>query len=559
MSSINKNIQNGSGKALWRSLEDYAETPEFQELVHKEFPNHAPELFHSTSRRHFLKVMGASVALAGGLAGCRWPKESILPHTSRPEGRIPGVPVTYASCWEQQEVAEGVLVTSFDGRPIRVDGNGDHPTHRGSATSQMQASVLNLYDPGRSKNPVINERSTGQETEASWSQAIEALQTIKASSKVSVLAAPSSSLPMDAMRKKFQRIFKDGSWHEWAPLNRDSERLGTAMCFGAPVRPVADLSKTRVLVCFDADPLMNHPASLSHSAGWASMRQSADDDEPVFSRVYSVESAYSVTGGAADVHITASTGDIPRMVIQLAKALNVSTDWLPADIADLVANSGNPDAQILRMAEDLKAFPGQSLVMAGDRQSPEVHALVHAINVGAIDAAGKTVSYAEVHYPSRPSHLDDLEALAARIQSGAVEHLIVLGANPVYDAPAVGGKKWSDILQSVASSVHLGEYLDETGKSCGWHLNASHFLEQWGASRTWDGTVTLRQPLIEPIYSGRSSVELLSLLLDESPRSGYEITREVLEGYASGELEDSWREWLHNGYIAESGPMPVRQ
>ena len=142
------------------------------------------------------------------------------------------------------------------------------------------------------------------------------------------------------MLKKFQRIFKDGSWHEWAPLNRDSERLGTAMCFGAPVRPVADLSKTRVLVCFDADPLMNHPASLSHSAGWASMRQSADDDEPVFSRVYSVESAYSVTGGAADVHITASTGDIPRMVIQLAKALNASTDWLPADISDLVAHSG---------------------------------------------------------------------------------------------------------------------------------------------------------------------------------------------------------------------------
>ena len=548
MSSINQNIQNGSGKALWRSLEDYADTPEFQELVHKEFPNHAPELFHSTSRRHFLKVMGASVALAGGLAGCRWPKETILPHTSRPEGRIPGVPVTYASCWEQQEVAEGVLVTSFDGRPIRVDGNGDHPSHSGSATSQMQASVLNLYDPGRSHAPM--RKVNGEDQESDWAEATTALQSIKGASKVSVLAAPSSSLPLDAMRKKFQRNFKESSWHEWAPLNRDSERLGTAMCFGAPARPVADLSKARVLICFDADPLMNHPASLHHSAGWASMRQSADDDEAAFSRVYSIESSYSVTGGAADVHITARSGEISRMVAQLAKALNVNTDWLPADVAEVVASSGDPDSRIQQMVADLKAYPGQSLLMAGDRQAPEVHALVHAINVNAIGAAGSTVSYAEVHYPSRPSHMNDLEALAARIQSGQVEHLIIMGANPVYDAPAVGGQSWGDLIGKVASTVHLGDYRDETGKACAWHLNASHYLEQWGAARTWDGTITLGQPLIEPIFSGRSPIELLSILLDDSPRPGYDITREALEGFASSDLEESWREWLHNGFIA---------
>jgi len=357
MSSIKNSIQNGSGKALWRSLEDYADTPEFQELVHKEFPNHAPELFHSTSRRHFLKVMGASVALAGGLAGCRWPKETILPHTSRPEGRIPGVPVSYASCWEQQEVAEGVLVTSFDGRPIRVDGNGDHPSHSGGATSQMQASVLNLYDPGRSHKPV-RKGADGEFVDATWTEVTEALQGVRSATKVSVLAAPSSSLPLNAMRKKFQRIFKEGSWHEWAPINRDSERLGTAMCFGAPARPVADLSKTRVLACFDADPLMNHPANLSHSAGWASLRRSADDDEPAFSRVYSVESAYSVTGGAADVHITARSAEISRMVAQLAKALGGS-DWLPEDVAAVVAESGDPDSRILQMAADLKAYSGR--------------------------------------------------------------------------------------------------------------------------------------------------------------------------------------------------------
>jgi len=494
--------------------------------------------------------MGASVALAGGLAGCRWPKEKILPHTSRPEGRIPGVPVSYASCWEQQEVAEGVLVTSFDGRPIRIDGNGDHPSQSGGATSHIQASVLNLYDPGRSQSPV-RKGAEGHQN-ATWTEATEALKGIRSASKVSVLAAPSSSLPLNTMRKKFLRIFKEGSWHEWAPLNRDSERLGTAMCFGAPVRPIADLSKTKVLVCFDADPLMNHPASLTHSAGWASMRRSADDDEPSFSRVYAVESAYSVTGGAADVHITARSADISRMVAQLAKALGDSSDWLPKEIAAVVAESGDADSRILQMAADLKAFPGQSLVMAGDRQPPEVHALVHAINARAIGAAGKTLSYAEVHYPSRPSHLADLEALASRIQGGQVEHLIILGANPVYDAPSIGGQKWSDLLDKVPSTVHLGEYLDETGRACGWHLNASHFLEQWGAARTWDGTVTMGQPLIEPIYSGRSPVEVLSIILEDSPRSGYDITREVLKDFASGDVEKSWREWLHDGYIPDT-------
>ncbi|NCG12794.1 MAG: TAT-variant-translocated molybdopterin oxidoreductase [Planctomycetia bacterium] len=546
MSSINKMIENGSGKTLWRSLEDYADTPEFRELVHKEFPNHAPELFNSTSRRHFLKVMGASVALAGGLAGCRWPREAILPHTSRPEGQIPGVPEAYASCWEQQEVAEGVLVTSFDGRPIRVDGNGDHPACSGTATSQMQASVLNLYDPGRSKQP--SQMVDGKSINATWDEAMLKLSEVKSATKIAMLAAPTSSLPLDGMRKKFMRQFKSGSWHEWAPLNRDSERLGTGQAFGSPQRPVADLSKAKVLACFDADPLMTHPANLSHSAGWAAMRLSADDDEASISRVYVVESSYSITGGAADIHITAKSSDIPRMVAQLAKALEVD---LPSDIANVVASAGVPDDRILKMAADLKSQGGNALVMAGDRQPPEVHALVHAINVSGLGAvgSGKPLEYAEVRYPSRPSHLEDLELLATRIKSGELEHLIILGANPVYDAPKMSGETWKTLISEVPSSIHLGEYKDETGKACAWHMNTTHFLEQWGACRSWDGTITLQQPLIEPLYAGRSSVEFMSILIEDSPRSDYNITREILSGNADYDFEESWRKWIHDGFI----------
>ena len=545
MSSIKETQKNSSqGKALWRSLDEFADTDEFRALVEKEFPNHAPELFHSTSRRHFLKVMGASVALAGGLAGCRWPQQQILPHTSRPEGRDPGAPVSYASCWEQQEVAEGVLVTSYDGRPIRVDGNGDHPSHRGSTTAQMQASVLGMYDPGRSSQP--SHVTADGHASAEWLGAISALRKAGRSGKVAVLAAPSSSMALSAMRNRLLREVADSSWHEWAPLHRDSERLGTAQLFGRPMRPVADLSAAQVLVCLDADPLMNHPASLQHSSDWAALRTSADDDEPILSRVWSVESTLSVTGGVADVRIPARTADIPRIAAQLAAATGVQ---LPADVAAAVASAPpSTDDRIEQMAADLKSHQGSCLLMAGDRQPAEVHALVHAMNV-ALGAVGKTLSYAEVAHGERPAHIDDLQRLADRIGQGEVETLLLIGVNPVYDAPAIG-KSWKDLIGQVPLSMHLGLYDDETAGVCQWHLNQTHFLEEWGDGRSWDGTVTLRQPLIAPLYSGRSALEVISAVVDDEAKSGHDIVRGVLQPLAPKDFESSWKKWLHDGFVA---------
>ena len=542
---MNKEIGTKPGKALWRSLDEYADSPEFRTLLEKEFPNHAPELFHSTSRRHFLKVMGASMALAGGLAGCHWPQQQILPHTSRPQGRAPGVPVTYASCWEQQEVAEGVLVTSYDGRPIRVDGNGDHPFQSGAATSQIQASVLGLYDPGRSSEP--SHDKAGHRVAAGWDEAAEMLRAAGRAGKLSVLAAPSSSLALAMMRKRFLRQVPSAQWHEWAPIHRDSERLGTEQLFGRPMRPVADLSAARVLVCLDADPLMNHPASLAHSSAWAALRTSADDDEPLLSRVYSVESTLSVTGSAADIRIPARTADIAKIAAQLAAATGVP---LPADVSSIVDAAEPADQQILQMAADLKSHPGNCLVMAGDRQPGVVHALAHAINIG-LGAVGKTLRFAEVERGERPTHIDDLELLANQIRSGEVETLLFLGTNPVYDAPAIN-ESWNDLIEKVPLSIHVGDHEDETARACQWHLNGTHFLEEWGEGRSWDGTITLRQPLIAPLYDGRSSIELLSLLLDDKPESGHDMVRGVLEPMAGADADASWRSWLHGGFIPGS-------
>ncbi|MGE4632421.1 MAG: TAT-variant-translocated molybdopterin oxidoreductase, partial [Planctomycetota bacterium] len=545
MSSMNEEIGTKPGKTLWRSLDEYADSPEFRKIIEKEFPNHAPELFHSTSRRHFLKVMGASMALAGGLAGCHWPQQQILPHTSRPEGRAPGVPVTYASCWEQQEVAEGVLVTSYDGRPIRVDGNGDHPFQSGAATSQIQASVLGLYDPGRSSEPTQNRGD--QRVAASWEEAAKVLRAAGRSGKVSVLAAPTSSMAFATMRKRFLRQVPSAHWHEWAPLHRDSERLGTEQLYGRPMRPVADLSRARVLVCLDADPLMNHPASLAHSSGWAALRTSADDDEPILSRVYAVESTLSVTGSAADVRIPARTADIAKIAAQLAAATGVP---LPADIASVVEAAGPADEQILQMAADLKSQSGNCLVMAGDRQPAAVHALVHAVNAG-LGTVGKTLRFAEVERGERPAHIDDLAQLADRIRAGEVETLLILGANPVYDAPSMEDS-WSELIGKVPVSIHLGDHENETARTCQWHLNGTHFLEEWGEGRSWDGTITLRQPLIAPLYDGRSCIEVLSLLLEDEPKSGHDSVRAVLEPLAGSDRDASWKSWLHDGFIPGS-------
>lgn len=453
------------------------------------------------------------------------------------------MPVTYASCWEQQEVAEGVLVTSFDGRPIRVDGNGDHPSHSGAATSQMQASVLGMYDPGRSSAPTHldgDHRVTSR-----WADATAMLRDIGKSGKLSVLAAPTSSLSMDALRKRVLREIPDASWHEWAPIHRDSERMGTAQLFGRPMRPVANLAAARVLVCLDADPLMNHPASLQHSSGWAQLRTSADDDEPVLSRVWSVESTLSVTGGAADERIVARTADIPQIAAQLARQLGLT---LPADVAAVVeATPATTDNRIQQMATDLLAHRGSCLLMAGDRQPAAVHALVHALNI-ALGAAGKTLRYAEVSHGERPAHIDDLSALADKIRAGSVDNLILIGVNPVYDAPAMG-ETWQQLIGQVGRSVHVGLYEDETSQACQWHLNQAHFLEEWGEGRSWDGTVTLRQPLIMPLYSGRSALEVLSAVLDEEPLSGYDIVRGVLKPLGGSDFEKAWKQWLHDGFI----------
>lgn len=573
---MNKN-RNGTelgGKALWRSLDDLADTREFRDFVEKEFPNHSEELFSSSSRRHFLKVMGASLALAGGsgLSGClRWPSQEVLPFTSRPEGRNPGVPVEYATFIEMAESVEGVLATSFDGRPIKIDGNPDHPQTQGTASAVMQASVLGLYDPARSSEVV--QRSKDGRSSSDWIHArsqirdqFKARVAADGGKGIAILSEPSSSPTLHRMRRQFQRAAPQATWYEYAAISRDSERLGSALTFGRPMRPHYDLAAARVVVCLDADPLMSHPAALSLSRGFAASRNSADadpghDTPPSISRLYSIESTLSVTGSVADVRMPARCADIPGIAARIASAV-VGED-LPADVGEAVEKAGAAGEDLKALIGDLETHRGTSLVIAGDRQPPEVHALAHLINMH-LGNIGKTISFSAVPNPDRiRSHSDEIAELSARMDAGEVEMLIILGGNPVLDAPV--DCKFGESLARVATSVRLGLYDDESSKKCQLHLPQAHYLESWSDGRAWDGTISIGQPLIEPLYGGRTPAEVVGLLVEDEPLEAYGLVRATHENLAgsrgvlnSGEdFEGGWRRWLNAGFIANAPGLEI--
>jgi len=532
-----------TGKRLWRSLDEVADTEEFRRFVAEEFPAHAPELLSGTSRRQFLKVMGASLALAGmgGLTGClRYPEEKILPFATRPEGWTPGVPVHFATAFERDGVATGLLATSFDGRPIKVDGNPEHPTSLGGLDLIGQASVLDLYDPARSRGVV----SGG--SESSWVAARDALRAAAAAGGLAVLAPTSSSLTLARLRARFLSQVPGARWFEYVPLSRDAEREGTRLLFGAPHRPVYDFSRARAVLALDADPLMTHPAALLHARGFAAAR-AARRAGGVDHRLTSFESVHSITGSVADRRTPVRSREIVRVAARIALSLDLP--GIPEDVRSALSAAGEPTDEERRVAADLKAARGAALVVPGDRQPAEVHALAHWINV-SLGAAGETVRYAPEPDPARTSHADQIAAFVAALRDGSAKSVLILGGNPVFDAPA--DLDLAGALAAVPQRFRLGLHQDETSEVCGWHLPEAHYLESWSDARAWDGTITLSQPLIEPLYAGRTAAEVIGLLLDETALSSYDLVRETMRSVAPGDFETFWRESVHRGFVEGS-------
>ena len=540
------------GRRYWRSLEELAQTPEFRALLEREFPPGASELFRG-SRRRFLTLMGASLGLAG-LTGCiRWPETKLAPYAHRPNHRTPGVPVRYATAMEIGGIAQGLLVTSYDGRPIKIEGNPSHPLNRGAADAIAQASVLEVYDPDRSRGVIL--REGGQPRAAEWEQFARWARPrfTGDGAGICVLSEVSSSPSLADLRARFQKAMPKAQWFEYEPVSDDAVREGARRALGTPMRTVLELSQARVVVALDADLFGDgNPLGIKYARDFAAGRRLHDTASSPMNRLYVVESIHTITGACADHRRALRSSAISAFAARLAAALG-----LPASTAPATAQDEIDGKFVETLTADLQANAGRSVVVAGPRQPPEVHALIASIN-DKLGNNGKTVLYYPDPEPRRPSHAEALRTLVGKIHDRTVSTLLILGGNPVYNAPA--DLKFAEAIPNVENTIHLAIFDDETSRLCTWHLSRAHYLESWGDARTCDGTVSIVAPLIEPLFDGRSAIEVLAMISGDNASSdgGYEIVRRTFRSLlGAGFTEWKWKKALADGVVEGTAYKPA--
>jgi MoCo/4Fe-4S cofactor protein with predicted Tat translocation signal len=524
LAAIRARLADAQGPRYWQSLEELAETEEFQEFLFREFPRQASEWEEDEpGRRKFLKLMGASLALAGLSACTRQPNETIMPYVRAPEEIIPGRPLFFSTAMPLSGVATGLLVESHMGRPTKIEGNPEHPASLGAADALCQASVLSLYDPDRSQTLT----HFGEIT--SWSaflgQFHQALTDQKAKQGIGlrILTETITSPSLAAQLRALLKDFPSAKWHQYEPSGAHSARAGARMAFGEPLHTFYRVENAKLILSLDSDFLTSGPGSVRYAREFAAHRP----------RLYAVESTPALTGARAD----------HRFPMRAAEVQNFAADLL-LQLEGRQAQGRAPAAVVA----DLKKNAGASLVIPGEHQPPVVHALAHAINQ-ALGAVGKTVVHTEPLEANPVDQIESLRDLARDMDSGAVELLVILGANPVYTAPA--DLAFAGKLQKVKLRVRLGLYDDETSAVCHWHIPEAHYLETWGDTRAYDGTVTIQQPLIAPLYRGKSAHEILAAFSDQPERSSYDIVKSYWrERKPAADFESWWRKSVHDGVAA---------
>ncbi len=545
-SRLREKLSGQEGPAYWRSLGELTETDEFRDFLQKEFPRQAAPLENGIERRDFLKLLGASMALAG-LAACArppLPHEKIVPYVRAPEEITPGKPLFYATAVTYGGYAEGVLAESHQGRPTKLEGNPDHPASRGATGAVTQAEVLSVYDPDRS-GAILE---SGEER--LWEDFTEALsQTVAALPQGQGLAILTESVTSPTLGAQLQQVLGDlpqAAWYQWDPLHPDNEVAGARLAFGSDVRPVYDLTQADVIVSLGADFLDRGPGRLAYARDFSRRRRILRAQDSM-NRLYQLESSPTPTGVVADHRIALKPSAVAAAAAAIAAELGV--DGPDAEVPD-----GLSAEMLAAMVNDLQETQGAALVLAGPEQPPVVHALAAAINQ-ALGSVGTTVNY--VANPDvRPAvHGEEIASLTAAMRAGEVAALLVLGGNPVYSAPTDLG--FAEALAEVPFSAHLGLYRDETAAACTWHVPQAHFLETWGDARAFDGTATIQQPLILPFYGGKSPHEVLAVLQGQPDAAAYDIVRGYWQGRVSGDFDDFWRESVFRGVVAGTAEAAV--
>jgi molybdopterin-containing oxidoreductase family iron-sulfur binding subunit len=507
-------LDNTRGRTYWRSLEALAETPEFSEFLHREFPQNASEWLDPVGRRNFLKLMGASLALAGVSACTRQPAEAIVPYVRQPEELVPGKPLFYATAMPMNGAGVGLLVESHEGRPTKIEGNPEHPSSRGATDLFAQAAILGLYDPDRSQTLTNLGEIRPFSAFASAAQAIVSKQQPNKGSGVRILSETIASPTLAAQIGEVLMRFPQAKWVQWDPAGRHNAREGSRLAFGEYVDPQYALEKATVVLSLDADFLCPGASGIRNARAFASRRR-ADANLARASRLYAIECTPTITGTKADHRLPLR----PSQVDAFARAVAAQLGVAGATAAQLPEAA---TAWIGPLVADLQANRGESLVIAGDGQPPVVHALAHAMNA-ALGNVGSTVVYTQAAEAQPMNQLAGLQELVGEMNAGTVELLLILGGNPVYTAPV--DLNFVAALDEVPFRAHLSLYEDETSALCHWHIPETHFLETWSDVRADDGTASIIQPLIAPLYNGKSAHEVISALGESGERSAYELVR----------------------------------
>ncbi len=563
--------------AQWRGIERLLADPAAQAALVATFPRQAALLGDALDRRHFLKIMGASFGLAGLTACSAYPDDGkIVPYVKAPEEIVPGKPLFYASTFSLGALVTGVLVESHMGRPTKIEGNPDHPASLGATDLFAQAAILTLYDPERSQTTRYYGDARPYDMFLRDLRKVLDQHRANQGAGLRIVTETVVSPTLGAQLRRVLSDFPKARWVQYEPYNRDAARAGAKLAFGRVVATQYRFEAADIVAAFDADFLATGPGHIRYAQDFSRRRRARLGQEATqhMSRLYMVECTPTATGTVADHRIAVRPSELIEIANAVAVGLGVETGrpaQPPAAHAKFVET----------LVKDLQGHAGRSVFLVGDYQPAALHVLAHAVNA-KLGNVGKTLVYTDTPEIAPTDQEADFRQLVAEMHAGDVETLIILDGNPAYTAAAdvdfAGG------LQKVKLSVHLSLYFDETSARCHWHIPASHFLETWGDARAHDGTASVQQPLIAPLYrETKSPLELLAAFLGEFNQNGDEIVRNfwqrnlgqlqsgrafepLLTGgvqigrHAAGlqsDFDKQWRRTLHDGFLANSAFKPV--
>ena len=528
----------------WQSLEELADSQEFLAFVENEFPSVTMDFRNNkVDRRQFVMLMAASLGLAGLTSCSPTPSDKIVPFVKPPEETIPGKPLFFATAMPMRGYGVGLIARSHQGRPTKVEGNPGHPASLGASDVFAQASVLGLYDPDRSATVKYQDKAS------TWPAFIEAvtaqMQELNArkGAGLRILTETATSPTLVWQIRELLKKYPQAAWHQYEPIGLDSSRIASRQLFGRYVDTRYNFEKATIILSLEADFLGSLPGNLRYSKEF-SRRRTPETGGSGMNRLYLFENSPTITGAMADHKLAVRSSDIPALAAAIASAVQGRPFELPAEARSVTRH------WIEVLAKDLREHAGSSLVLAGPSQPAEVHILAHRINA-ALGNVGKTVEYLPAVEPVPVESMQSLGSLVQELKSGTVDSLWILGGNPVYTAPA--DFEFGKHLLKAKFRVHLSLYDDETSQLCSWHIPEAHYLEGWSDVRAFDGTATIVQPIIDPIYNGRTAHEVVAAVLGDTNHSALDIVKGYWrQAYSGTDFERFWRTSLHAGKVDET-------